>query len=246
VLDWGHQGLIETLETLEKAGIRTAGAGRYRKQAEAPAIIETPGKGRVIVFSFGDKSSGIPRDWAPSPGRPGVNLLPDLSDGTVSRVVEQVKAVKQSGDLVVASVHWGGNWGYEVPRPQRVFAHTLIDAAGVDIVHGHSSHHPKAIEIYRERPILYGCGDFLDDYEGIGGYQQYRDDLVLMYFPTVDPQSGRLVDFRMTPLQIRNFRLNRPSPKDAAWLREVLDRECRVLGARVEASDHGGFRLRWS
>lgn len=246
VLDWGYAGLIETLETLERAGIRTAGAGRYRKQAEAPAIMEAPGKGRVIVFSFGDASSGIPRDWTPSPGGPGVNLLPDLSDKTAGRVGEQVKALKRPGDVAVASVHWGENWGYEVPRRQRAFAHALIDAAGVDVVHGHSSHHPKGIEIYRQRPILYGCGDFLNDYEGIGGYERYRDDLVLMYFASVDPESGRLVDFRMTPLRIGNFRLNRPSRKDAAWLCEVLDRECRAFGARVEASDHGGFKLGWS
>jgi poly-gamma-glutamate synthesis protein (capsule biosynthesis protein) len=245
VLDWGYPGLIETLETLEDAGIRTAGAGRYREQAEAPAILEVSNGGRVIVFSFGDASSGIPRDWAPSPGSPGVNLLPDLSDGTADSIVEQVLGVRQPGDVVVASIHWGENWGYEIPRRQRAFAHALIDGAGVDIVHGHSSHHAKGIEVYRGKPILYGCGDFLDDYEGIGGNEKYRDDLVLMYFPGIDPESGRLVEFGMTPLQIRNFRLNRPTREDTAWLREVLDRESRALGARIEAADKGRFALRW-
>ena len=46
------------------------------------------------------------------------------------------------------------------------FAHRLIDA-GVDVVHGHSSHHPRPIEVYRGKLILYGCGDTIDDYEGI-------------------------------------------------------------------------------
>ena len=46
----------------------------------------------------------------------------------------------------------------------------LIEEAGVPVVHGHSSHHPKAIEVYEGRLILYGCGDFLNDYEGIAGY----------------------------------------------------------------------------
>jgi poly-gamma-glutamate capsule biosynthesis protein CapA/YwtB (metallophosphatase superfamily) len=59
--------------------------------------------------------------------------------------------------------------------------------------HGHSSHHTKAIEIYRSRLILYGCGDFLNDYEGIGGYEEFRDDLALMYFPDMDPTSAVLV-----------------------------------------------------
>ena len=245
VLDWGFPGLIETLETLERAGIRTAGAGRYRKQAEAPAILEVPGKGRVIVFSFGDVSSGIPRGWAASPDRPGVNLLLDLSDATAANIAAQVQAVKRPSDVVVASIHWGENWGYEIPHRQRAFAHALIDGAGVDVVYGHSSHHPKGIEIYKERSILYGCGDFLDDYEGIGGYDEYRGDLVLMYFPGIDPESGRLLEFRMMPLQIRNFQLSRPARQDAEWLRAVLDRECRALGARVEAADKGRLSLRW-
>ena len=38
---------------------------------------------------------------------------------------------------------------------------------GIDVVHGHSSHHPRPIEVYQRRLILYGCGDFIDDYEGI-------------------------------------------------------------------------------
>jgi len=245
VLDWGHGGLLETLASLDTVGIKTAGAGRDIKQAEAPAILEVPGKGRAIVFSFADVSSGVPRNWAASADRPGVNLLPDLSDGTAARISGQVKGVKRPGNVVVASIHWGGNWGYEVPPRQRAFAHALVDLAGVDIVHGHSSHHPKAIEIYKGKPILYGCGDFLNDYEGIEGYEEFRDDLVLMYFPSIDPENGRLVEFKMTPLQIGNFRLNRPAHKDADWLRNVLDRECRPFGVRVDAADEGRFALRW-
>jgi poly-gamma-glutamate synthesis protein (capsule biosynthesis protein) len=164
VLDWGHAGLLETLASLETEGIETAGAGRDIEQAEAPAILAVPGKGRVIVFSFGDVSSGVPRNWAASADRPGINLLPDFSEKTAARIAGQVKGIKRPGDVVVASIHWGGNWGYEVPPPQRAFAHALVDLAAVDIVHGHSSHHPKGIEIYKQRPILYGCGDFVNDY----------------------------------------------------------------------------------
>lgn len=245
VLDWGHVGLLETLASLETAGIKTAGAGRDLKQAEAPAILDVSGKGRVIIFSFGDVSSGVPRNWVASADRPGVNLLPDLSERTAARIAGQVKAVKCQGDVVVASIHWGGNWGYAVPPRQRTFAHALIDLAGVDIVHGHSSHHPKGIEVYRGKAILYGCGDFLDDYEGIEGYEEFRDDLVLMYLPGVDPANGRLVELKMTPLQVRNFRLNRPTHKDADWLRNVLDRECRPFGVRVSAAEEGRFSIRW-
>ena len=77
----------------------------------------------------------------------------------------------------MASIHWGDNWGYDIPREQTTFAHKLIDEAGVDVIHGHSSHHPKGIEVYKDKPIIYGCGDFIDDYEGISGYENFRDDL---------------------------------------------------------------------
>ena len=99
--------------------------------------------------------------------------------------------MREPGDVVVASIHWGSNWGYDVPATHTDFAHRLIDA-GVDVVHGHSSHHPRPIEVYQGKLILYGCGDLIDDYEGIGGYQKYRDDLRLLYFATVSPGTGRM------------------------------------------------------
>ncbi|HSG63595.1 MAG TPA: CapA family protein [Gammaproteobacteria bacterium] len=229
VLDWGYTGLTETLETLRNMGAKTVGAGRNRGEAETPAILALSEAQRVLIFSFGSTTSGIPSDWAATPKRPGVNLLPDLSEATVGRIAAQVRAVKRPGDIVVASIHWGSNWGYDVPRKEKAFARGLIDHAGVDVIHGHSSHHPKGIEVYRDRPILYGCGDFITDYEGISGYEAFRGDLVLMYFATLDP-SGRLQRLEMAPLQIKRFRLQRAAPKDAAWLRDMLAREGRALG----------------
>lgn len=141
VLDWGYAGLTETLSALAEAGIKAAGAGRNLKQAEAPAVITTKGKGRVLVFGFGDESSGIARWWGAESGRPGVNLLPNLSEETVSRIADRITGLKHEGDCVVASIHWGHNWGYAVPQAQQNFAHRLIDQAQVDVIHGHSSHH---------------------------------------------------------------------------------------------------------
>ena len=246
VLDYGPSGLLETLDTLRAAKVATAGAGRDAAQARAPAVLEVPGKGRVIVFSLGTTSSGIPLDWAATAERPGVDLLPDLSEATVRSVARRVREVKTVGDLVVASIHWGANWGYRVPPEQRSFAHGLVDAAGVDVVHGHSSHHAKGIEVRRGRPILYGCGDFISDYEGIRGHDEYRDDLVLMYFPSLDPGSGRLVRFRLTPLRMRRFQLVRPSQKEFGWLSDTLARECAKLGTSVERVDDGALELRWA
>ena len=137
------------------------------------------------------------------------------------------------GDIAVASVHWGANWGYNVSAEAIEFAHALIDLAGVDIVFGHSSHHAKAIEVHKERIILYGCGDFIDDYEGIGGHEAYRDDLVLMYFIDVRRHDGRLDRLTMVPRRVHDFRLNRASPREAAWLHDTLDRESQRFGTRI-------------
>jgi poly-gamma-glutamate synthesis protein (capsule biosynthesis protein) len=194
---------------------------------------------------MGCPTSGIPEEWAAS-GRPGVSLLPDLSSRSAGRVVERVRRFRQSGDLVVASIHWGGNWGYAVPREQRDFAHRLIDEGAADVVHGHSSHHPKGIEVHGGRPVLYGCGDFINDYEGISGYEEFRSDLTLAYLLTLDPSSGRLLRLEMTPLRTRRFRLERVAARDAEWMRATLDRESRKLGARVELGGDGMLLLGWT
>lgn len=245
VLDWGLAGLAETLETLHRAGLATAGAGASLAEAEAPAVLPVPGSGRVLVFAFGTPTSGIPRDWAAGSGRAGVSRLADLSARTVDRIAGRVRAAKRPGDVAVVSIHWGGNWGYRIPRQQRAFAHQLVERAAVDVVHGHSSHHPKAVEVYRGKPILYGCGDFLNDYEGISGREEYRSHLVLAYLVTLDPARGALVRLEMVPFEIRRLRLSRASKADAGWLRDTLDRECRKVGTRLELGADNALALRW-
>jgi poly-gamma-glutamate synthesis protein (capsule biosynthesis protein) len=245
VLDWGYAGLKETLETLKKARIRGVGAGMNVNEAESPAMIEIEGKGRVIVLAYGSPTSGVSLNWAASEKRPGVNLLRNFSDDAFQRIRKKVQEVKQERDIVVVSIHWGSNWGYHVPQEEIDFAHQLIDKAGVDIIHGHSSHHVKGIEVYRDRLILYGCGDFLNDYEGIGGYEYYRDDLGLMYFASMDPSTGKLLRLEMTPTQIKYFKINRPSREDALWLANILNREGKKFGTRVKLDEDNRLTLFW-
>ena len=245
VLDFGEAGLVETLDTLKRAGLHTAGAGRNRDEASAPAVLALPAGGRVLVFAFGAESSGISRDWAATAKMSGVNRLDDLSERTVQQIAAHVQSVRHPGDIVVASLHWGENFSYAIPREQQRFAHALIDEAGIDVVHGHSSHHVKGIEVYRERPILYGCGDFLNDYEGISGYEAYRGDLGLMYFVTVERATGRLVRCDMTPTRIRRFQVRRAETGEAQWLWQVLKRETEPFGVDVVLRDDHTLQLRW-
>ncbi len=232
VLDWGYEGLAETLATLDRAGIKHAGAGRNVEEASSPAVLKVAGKGRVLVFSLGSATSGIPFQWAAGRDRPGVNLLEDLSDETGRRVGGKMHEAKGPGDVVVASIHWGGNWGYEIPEGQIRFAHRLIEE-GVDLIQGHSSHHVKALEVYRDRPILYGCGDLLTDYEGIRGHEGYRGDLGILYLVRMDPSQGGLIDLRLVPMQVRRFQLRRAAPADVQWIQRTLQREAERFGTTV-------------
>jgi poly-gamma-glutamate synthesis protein (capsule biosynthesis protein) len=242
VLDWGYAGLTETLATLRAGDIRSAGAGANTLQAGAPAVLDLAEKGRVLVFADGMASSGVPREWAATSARAGVNFLSDLSVASAQRLLREIEAVRQQSDLALVSIHWDANWGYAVPEQHVRFAHALIDG-GVDVVHGHSSHHAKGIEIYRGKPILYGCGDLLNDYEGIGGQEQYRAELVLMYFLTFETANKRLLAFDMTPMRIRGLRLNRATQDEAQWLQRVLDRESTQRGCRVALADTGQLRV---
>ncbi len=234
VLDWGYSGLQETFTTLQNAGIRYAGAGQNRKAAQRPAVFELHGKGRVVIISCGVSDSGIPPEWNAGPDKPGVNLLPDLSKETVRQIKDQVRKIKKPLDIVVLSIHWGGNWGYNISQEHIDFAHRLIDEAGVDIIHGHSSHHVLGMEIYNNKPIIYGSGDFLNDYEGISGHERYRGDLGLMYFVTMDPTDGHLVHWRLVPTKIFRFRIEKPSAEEVLWLKNVLHREGEKFGTQIE------------
>jgi poly-gamma-glutamate synthesis protein (capsule biosynthesis protein) len=242
VLDFGRAGLAETLDTLAGAGLAAAGAGRDAVAARrAVAAGAAPG-GRVSVVSCGTGSSGIPPGWAAGPSRAGVDLLPSLSRPAADQIADRAQADGDAAGLTVVSLHWGSNWGYEVGRDQVAFAHRLIDG-GIGLVHGHSSHHPRPIEVYRGRLILYGCGDFIDDYEGIAGHREYRDDLRLMYFATLRRPTGELAELRMVPMQARKMRLSHASGPDRRWLAATLDRISRPFGAAVEPTPDGLLAL---
>lgn len=231
VLDFGYQGLAETLHTLTAARISVAGAGRDAAEAYRPATVPVGERGRLVVYSVGTRSSGIPHAWAATGSKPGVALIPDRPDREAYAWAEQLASAKEPGDIVVVSIHWGSNWGYSVSWGHVELAHLLIDS-GADVVHGHSSHHVRPIEIYRDRLILHGCGDFINDYEGIAGNEEYRPDLRLMYLLTLDAGTGRLLRLRMVPMRAERMRLRHAATTDADHLCDVLVRISEDFGSR--------------
>ena len=75
VLDWGVEGLLDTLDALQQKGIGAVGAGRNLSEATAPLVIDVAGKGASSSSRSACPTSGIPRSWQATADRPGVNVL---------------------------------------------------------------------------------------------------------------------------------------------------------------------------
>ncbi len=224
VLDWQREGLLETLDVLDRLSIPHAGAGGNARRAREPVSLGLPAGGRVRIWSVGLSDSGIPENWQAGDETPGVFMLPSTSHEDTNPLIREITRQRRPGDLAVVSIHWGSNWGYDIPDGHRNLARQLIDA-GADVIHGHSSHHPRGMELYRDRPIFYGCGDFINDYEGIGGHGTYRPELGLMIFCRMSRQTGRLEGLWLTPLRRKHLSLYRASDEERRWMRHTLNRE---------------------
>src|SRR5215216_414235 len=159
-LDFEERGLLDTLEHLDAAAIRHAGAGRDENEAARPAHLPA-GVARVALVAFTDNEP----PFAAGPDRPGTNYLPtSLEPEVLDRVEAAIADVREAGaQTVVFSNHWGPNM---VERPSylfRRFARAVVDR-GADVYFGHSAHVFQGVEVYRDKPILYDTGDFIDDY----------------------------------------------------------------------------------
>lgn len=107
----------------------------------------------------------------------------------------------------------------------------LIDN-GVDIVHGHSSHHIKGVEIYNKRPIIYGAGDFVDDY---AVDTEYRNDLGFAYQLLYDPIAKQFKSLELYPTRISQFQVHFASNvNDRNWLLQTVSVLSKEFGTKVE------------
>src|SRR5215204_716535 len=201
-LDFEEQGLLDTLEHLDAADIRHAGAGRNQEEAVDPAILIVPAEHthRVALLAFTDNEPS----FAAGPDRPGTNYLPvSLRPEVLRRVERAVSTVREMGvDTVVFSNHWGPNM---VQRPKEIFrrfARAVIDL-GVDIYYGHSAHVFQGVEIYHGKPILYDTGDFIDDY---AVNRKLRNDW--SFFFRVSVEEGRFERLDLIPVKLSYARVD--------------------------------------
>lgn len=197
-LDFEYDALRETIRLLHDNAIGFAGAGDDLVAASSPYIREAEEE-RIAFIAITDNESG----WEATLDLPGVFYVPiDLKDERAEVLLDLVAETRKLADLLVVSAHWGPNWGYRPPREHAPFAHALIDA-GADVIFGHSGHVFRGIEIYRDKPIIYCAGDFIDDY-AIGEVERNDESFVF----TVEEKKGRIERLRLYPAVVKNFQAN--------------------------------------
>ncbi|GBG61181.1 hypothetical protein CBR_g19257 [Chara braunii] len=162
ILDFQVSGMRETMRTLTEAGIKFAGCGENLDQASSPAYLQLGNK-KVACLSAADHFDY----WAAGSDRPGIQYIDprNATEDDLLRVQAKAEEARRNGaDMVFMSFHWGPNWSWEPSGAIKTLAHQLVDRCGINLIHGHSAHHVQGVEIYKGTPIIYGCGDFIDDY----------------------------------------------------------------------------------
>ena len=194
-LDFGTQGLSETIETLDRANITHVGAGATLTDAQKPVILTVDGI-KIGIIGFTDNEP----TWLATHDKPGTNYI-HVDD--TQTIVSQIVQLRPQVDLLIVTTHWGPNKRTKPTQAFINFAHTIIDA-GADVLHGHSAHVFQGIEVYKNKVIIYDCGDFVDDY-AVGPVLRNDQSLLFQLHVTKDG----LQKLTMIPVLISNMQVNR-------------------------------------
>jgi poly-gamma-glutamate synthesis protein (capsule biosynthesis protein) len=224
-LDFEVEGLLETLDHLDAAGIAHAGAGRNLAHAQRPAVLEAGGL-RVGMIAFTDNEP----PWLAGADRPGTNYIEIRPDGTTLRRVEEraAQAHAEGAQFVILSLHWGPNMRLRPPPHFREFARGALER-GVDLIHGHSAHIFQGIEVHKGKPILYDTGDFLDDY---AVDPELRNDQSLIFLAEIDGQGVQ--SLRMLPVRLTYAIVHRAVGGDHEAISARMQHLSAELGTRVQ------------
>jgi poly-gamma-glutamate capsule biosynthesis protein CapA/YwtB (metallophosphatase superfamily) len=230
-LDYEEEALGETLELLAAAGIAAAGAGPSAEEAQRPAVVEAAGE-RVGLVSVSDH----PQEYAATPEAAGIAYA-DLDRGAPDWLLEELAALRERCDLVIAFPHWGPNMTASPARWQRRLAAALQEA-GADLVAGHSAHVFHGIEWGERGPVLSDLGDALNDYRVD---PILRNDLGVLVLWR--PGAGE-EELELAGLKLEYCRTDVARGEDAEWIARRLENACGKLGTGVERLAEARFRAR--
>lgn len=179
IMDYTERGLLDTLERLDSAGVRYAGAGKNLTAAEEALILEIQGR-RIGILSFSDV---VPRfSWAES-SRPGI-----ASAKEVERVVAAVRLARPRVDLLIVLFHWGVQFERE-PSPRQEFLARQTQQAGADLILGAHPHVLQGIACFGAVPVVYSAGNFVFP---VSGFFTRRGAIFEFEFPAQGGPSVRL------------------------------------------------------
>ncbi len=206
VLDFGEEGLLETLSTLDKAGIRHVGAGKNIGDALAPIILR---KNNIVLGVLGvtDNEPG----WLAG-SSPGVNYINVSVQRERAIILRAIESLKKQCEILIVSIHWGPNMREKPAREFISFAHEMVDY-GANVIHGHSAHILQGIERYKNNLILYDTGDFIDDYVID---PELRNDLSALFI--LQAYKSSIGKIKLHPVRIAEYQVNLAMGEDYDWV----------------------------
>ena len=173
--DAEERGFLDTLRVLNAAGIAHVGGGNDLNDARKPAIVTR--NGIKLGFISYTQFSNFGESVFAADGRPGVVPMDPFL------IKEDIRKLRPQVDYVLVAIHWSTSRSNMVSPENRKFAHDLVDA-GADVVLGHHPPHPKGIEVYKGKVILYAPSN------------------VLRGHTTLDSDDGYLARFTMGPKSV--------------------------------------------
>jgi poly-gamma-glutamate capsule biosynthesis protein CapA/YwtB (metallophosphatase superfamily)/Tfp pilus assembly protein PilF len=185
VLDYGEQGLSDTLYYLAQEEIKPVGAGLDLAAALEPASVDVDG----YVIKFLAFSGVEPKEYYAGPAKPGAAPLDEAT------VVSAISRARREASLVVVSLHWGAESMAYPSSEQRRLAHKFVDA-GADIILGHHPHVLQGVETYEGAIIAYSLGNFLFD-------SRYPDRHYSTVLAVEISRSRGILGFRLIPIYIK-------------------------------------------
>lgn len=184
-MDYGVDGLNDTIKSLKKNGIFSLGAGANLTQARKGLIFNTD-YGRVALLSY---SLTFPKDFWATGDRAGTAF------GHKKDIEEDVQRLSQQADYIIVSFHWGREKTTTLRPYQPTLAHAAIDA-GADVVIGHHPHILQAIEQYKNGLVIYSLGNYV-----FGSYSKDADTSVVA---RIILHNGEFYSAELTPINVLN------------------------------------------
>lgn len=218
-LDYGADGLIQTIETLDEVNILHAGAGTDLMAARQPALTQANGL-KVAILAY---SMTLPENFFAGTNKAGTAF------GHEAQVRADIVAAREKADIVLVSFHWGQEGKTTLRDYQVRLGHVAIDA-GASAVIGHHPHILQGIEQYKNGVILYSLGNFT-----FGSYSMNsaRSAVAQLRF-----RNARLQSVRLFPINVNNFEVQfQPQPLTGAAADAVID-ELRMLSAALNTRVH--------